>query len=64
MNDFNLIIEEGPFFSMMTPKMQTDLMETLFSDFINEFSHFFDSCEQGFMNEVIINMFARIREKG
>lgn len=63
MNDFNLIIEEGPFFEMLTPRMQSDLVNTLFEDFEKDFSHFFDSCEQGFINEFIINMFARIRCK-
>lgn len=46
----------------MTPKMQTDLMKStkVFKDFENKFSHFFEECERGFTNEVIINLYCRI----
>lgn len=63
MNDFNLIIEEGPYFDRLAPKMQTELVKSLFGDFMKKFTHFFDSCETGFMNECIVNMLARIRAK-
>lgn len=43
--------------------MQTSLITTLFTDFIRQFGHFFESCEQGFINEFIINMLARIHDK-
>lgn len=39
--------------------MQTELMNTIFKDFQNGFKHFFDYCERGFINEMIINMYAR-----
>ena len=35
-------------------------MNTVFSDFRKKFRHFFDLCEQGFANELIINLYARI----
>jgi hypothetical protein len=62
-NDFNLLIEEGTFYQQLTPRMQTDFIKLLFSDFIKQFAHFFDPCEQGFINEFIINMLARIHDK-
>ncbi len=40
--------------------MQTDIVLTVFSEFRKKFKHFFDMCEQGFINEVIINLYARI----
>jgi hypothetical protein len=43
--------------------MQTDFILFFFKDFIKKFAHFFDPCEQGFINEFIINMLARISEK-
>lgn len=37
-------------------------MNTIFKDFQMQFRHFFEFCERGFINELIINMFARIYE--
>lgn len=60
--DFNLVIEEFNFYQQITPKMQTDLIQNtrVFQEFERAFNHFFDECERGFTNEVIINMFCRI----
>ena len=60
--DFNLVIEEFPFFQQITPKMQTELIQNtrVFRDFEKSFNHFFDECERGFTNELIINMYCRI----
>jgi len=58
--DFNLIVEDFPFYQQLTPKMKTELIRTTFSDFKKKFSHFFDPCQQGFTNEFIINMYTRI----
>ena len=33
LHDFNLIIEEFPFYSQLTPKMQNELIDVLFKDF-------------------------------
>ena len=57
--DFNMVIEEFPFYNKLTPRMQTDLVQLVFEDFINNFDHFFNKCENGFRNEFIINMYAR-----
>lgn len=60
LHDFNLIIEEFPFYYQISPKMQTEITNTIFKDFIQNFRHFFDYCERGFTNELIINMYCRI----
>lgn len=60
--DFNLIVEEFPFYQQITPQMQTKLiqMTQTFKDFEKNFEHFFDECERGFTNELIIQMFCRL----
>ena len=64
--DFNLVIEEFPFYQQITPKMQTDLIQNtrVFKEFERSFNHFFEECERGFTNEMIINMFCRIQNPG
>ena len=56
--DFNMVIDDFDFYYKLTPKMQTEVIETIFSEFRKDFSHFFDPCETGFNNEIIINLFA------
>ena len=65
MFDFNLVIEEFSFYEQLTPKMQTDLIQNtrLFNEFEKSFTHFFDECERGFTNELIISMFCRIYQQ-
>jgi len=60
--DFNLVIEEFQFYQQITPKMQTELIQSTrtFKEFEKSFNHFFDECERGFTNELIINMLCRI----
>jgi hypothetical protein len=36
--------------------MQSELIELLFGDFINNFNYFFAQCEKGFRNEIVVNM--------
>ena len=50
----------------MTPKMQTDLIKStrVFREFEKSFNHFFDECERGFTNELIINMYCRLNTPG
>ena len=57
--DFNLIVEEYDLYQQLTPKMQTELITKIFHKFINRFNNFFNSCETGFRNEFIIQLFAR-----
>ncbi len=58
--DFNMIIEEFPFYNHISPKMQTELTKILFGDFIQNFKGYFAYCERGFINELVVNMFCRI----
>ena len=44
-NDFNNVLEDYDLYQILTPKMQTELIDVVFSDFIKKFSHFFSSCE-------------------
>ena len=64
--DFNLVIEEFSFYQQITPKMQTELIQNtrVFQEFEKSFNHFFDECERGFTNELIINMFCRLYTPG
>lgn len=62
-NDHNLIIEEFQFYNQLSPKDQTKLINLIFEDFKRNFRHFFDPCDCGFVNEVIINLFSRRFEK-
>lgn len=46
--------------------MQTELISStrVFQEFEKSFNHFFDECERGFTNELIIQMFCRIFPPG
>lgn len=57
--DFNMIIEEFNFYQKLSSKMQSQIIDLVFVDFQKRFRHFFDLCEKGFLNELIINMYAR-----
>ena len=54
-----MLVEDYEFFQQLPPKDQTELIKLLFADFRLNFRHFFDPCEQGFVNEAIIWMFTR-----
>ena len=64
--DYNLVIEEFNFFQQITPKMQTELILSTyqFKKFEKNFNHFFEECEQGFVNELIIRLYCRIQNPG
>jgi signal-transduction protein with cAMP-binding, CBS, and nucleotidyltransferase domain len=36
----------------------------MFREFEKSFSHFFEECERGFINEVIVNLFVRTERPG
>jgi hypothetical protein len=59
--DFNLVIEEFQFYQQITPKMQTELIQSTrtFKEFEKTFDHFFNECERGFTNDLIIHMLCR-----
>jgi hypothetical protein len=60
MYDFNLIIEEFEFYQRLKPRMQTELIDTVFIDFQEKFWKFFKLCQVGFRNEFIISMLCRL----
>jgi len=64
--DYNLVIEEFPFYQQMTPQMQTQLISQTaqFKRFERNFNHFFEECERGFINELIISLYCRIYQPG
>ena len=49
-----MIVEEFNFYEQLPPKMQSELVETIFFNIIAQFSHVFAFCEDGFRNELII----------
>lgn len=59
-SDFNIIIEEYQFFEMISPKLQTKLIELMFQDFIKNFGKFFHKMEQNFINQIVVNLHARV----
>ena len=64
-HDFNLIVEEGEnFYKQLDPKDQTALINLLFGEFILRFAPFFDPCEKGFRNEMVINLATRRYPRG
>jgi len=46
--------------------MQSELIQNtrVFYQFEKSFNHFFEECERGFINEVIINLYCRIYNPG
>jgi len=39
--------------------MQTQLVAVIFRDFLSDFDHFFKGLDSGFVNEFVINLYAR-----
>ena len=64
--DYNTLIEEHTFYQRMTPRMQTELIDLLFSDFLTKFDYFFKGLEieRGFINELVIHLYARTFNSG
>lgn len=62
--DHNMITEEFNFYQALPPKMQTELVEFLWHDKLAKFSHFFPFCEEGFRNEIFMQMFSRSYNPG
>ena len=58
-----MIIEEFNFYQQLSPRIQTKLIELIFEDFRQDFRHFFDPCDRGFINEVIIRLYSRNYQK-
>ena len=63
-NDHDMIIEEFDFYQQLPPKMQSQLIEHLFQNFLKRFDSMFAFCEEGFRNEMVINMYSRRIQPG
>jgi hypothetical protein len=57
--DFNVIIEEFHFYQNLSPHLRSELMVELFGPFEKKFNLFFGELERLFINEIVINLFAR-----
>jgi signal-transduction protein with cAMP-binding, CBS, and nucleotidyltransferase domain len=56
----NVIPEaEFGFYYKLTPKLQTMLVQNLFSEFLLQFKHFFDGCSHHFINEMVTQMYSQ-----
>ena len=55
-NDTKQIIEEFDFYWKLTPKMQGELINHIFKDFLASISGVFDGCDSQFMNNFIIRL--------
>lgn len=62
--DFNLIIEEFPFYNELPASIQNQISESLFRGFKQNFNNFFLNTDIGFQNQLIIHMYCRIYEPG
>ena len=49
-------------YQQLTPKMQTELINLIFKEFLGRFKFFFNSCDIGFRNEFIIWLYARVHK--
>jgi hypothetical protein len=62
--NYNLLVDEFEFFSQLPPRMQSDLVRLIFKSFLNRFDYFFDSLDSGFVNEIVVNMYAKTYQPG
>ena len=62
--DFNMIIEDFKFYQRLQPRDQTQLINLIFGDFKQNFSHFFEGLQNGFINEFIVNLYCRTYANG
>jgi hypothetical protein len=44
---------------MLQPRDQTELVNLIFSGFKEKFGHFLEGLENGFTNEMIVNLYCR-----
>ena len=54
LHDHSKIVEDYDLYQKLTPRMQTQLIGTIFKDFIRRFDHLLSPCELGFRNELVI----------
>ena len=49
-----MIVDEFSFYYRLSPKMQHEVVQLLFSDFLSDFSELFEGCEPQFINNVVV----------
>ncbi len=54
--DPRLIFSEYDFYSKLSPKLQSELINFLFGDFIQVFDQIFSRCESQFINNMIVHL--------
>ncbi len=63
-SDYNILIEEHTFFDNISPRLQTKLIDLMFHDFIKNFSLFFEKMERNLINQIVVNLHARVFQPG
>jgi len=59
-----MIIEEFDIYQQLTTQLQTKVVAQMFTNYIGKFNLFFAELEVGFVNEVVVNLFARTLKPG
>ena len=57
--DHKSLLEGFNLYQILTPRMQTKFINHFFADFMKKFENFIGPCEEGFRNELIIQMNVR-----
>ena len=52
--DHSMVVDEFSFYYSLSPKMQNEVVELLFSDFLSDFSELFEGCEPQFINNIVV----------
>lgn len=55
----HLVVQDNTFLEQLPPKLRDELIEHLFSKFMDTFFIFFEGVERGFQHQVVINLFPR-----
>ena len=53
--DYSMVQEYG-FFNELAPKLQSQLTQQLFGNFMTNFQVFFDGCNQSFVNRIVVSL--------
>lgn len=57
--NYRSIIEIHPFFNQLSFELKLDIVNFLFSDFLNKFQLFFFGLETGYVIEILINLYPK-----
>lgn len=59
-----MIIEEFEIYQDLSSKLKVKVVKQVFEGFIEKFNLFFAELDQGFVSEVVVNLFARTYKPG